>query len=161
MEPLIINEDARVARARELFVEGYNCCQAVAMTFADVYGVSEELMSRLAAGFGGGIGRMRETCGAVCGMVILAGLDSGPYPNAENKQKNYAEVQALAAAFKEQTGSLICRELLGLNKERKDGTLAPIQICSKPDERTEAYYATRPCLQMVETAVRIYCRKLQ
>ena len=85
MEPLIINEDARVARARELFVEGYNCCQAVAMTFADVYGVSEELMSRLAAGFGGGIGRMRETCGAVCGMVILAGLDSGPYPNAENK----------------------------------------------------------------------------
>lgn len=155
-----INEEERVARARQYFLEGYNCSQSVAMTFADVYDIEPELMSRISASFGGGIGRMREVCGAACGMFLLAGLESGPYPSAENKMANYAEVQDLAAQFKEQTGSIICRELLGLNKQRKDGTLEPITICAKPDERTAEYYAKRPCLNMVETAVRLYCRKL-
>lgn len=155
-----IIEEERVARARELFVAGYNCSQSVAMTFADIYGIDEELMSRFAASFGGGIGRMRETCGAACGMFMLAGLESGPHPDPKSKQHNYEDVQQLAEAFKAQTGSLICRELLGLNQQRKNGTLEPIAICAKPDERTEAYYATRPCLLMVETAVRIYCRRL-
>ncbi|MBQ0034576.1 MAG: C_GCAxxG_C_C family protein [Bacteroidales bacterium] len=156
-----INEEARVERARELFMEGYNCSQSVAITFADIYDIDEELMSRISASFGGGIGRMRETCGAACGMFLLAGLKSGPYPSAENKMANYADVQTLAEQFKEQTGSLICRELLGLNKQRKDGTLEPVVICAKPDERTAEYYAKRPCLNMVETAVRLYCRRLQ
>lgn len=158
---MAINEEERVERARQLFLEGYNCSQSVAITFADVYGIDEELMGRFSASFGGGIGRMRQTCGAACGMFMLAGLQSGPYPSAERKMANYADVQTLAEAFKQQTGSLICKELLGLNKQRKDGTLEPVVICAKPDERTAEYYAKRPCLNMVETAVRLYCRFLQ
>lgn len=118
---------------------------------------------------------MREVCGSACGMFMLAGLEvqnvedapeplnleANPYPSQELKKKNYEVVQQLAARFKAETGSIICKELLGLNKQRADGTIPEIQIVATPEARTDEYYRKRPCIRMVETAVRIYCRYLQ
>ena len=137
-------------------MKGYNCSQSVVMAFSDVYGIDEVLLSRLAASFGGGIGRMRETCGSACGMFLLAGLETGkdmedPYPSATLKKKNYESVQHLAEEFRTANGSLRCRELLG-------GTASTVP---QPDERNAHYYATRPCTRMVESAIRIYCSFLE
>lgn len=146
--------EKRVSHAVELFRQGYNCSQAVSLTFADLYHIEEPLMARLSASFGGGIGRMRETCGAACGMFLLAGLEvpgteeGDPYPSAEAKKKNYEAVQQLAAQFRSTTGSLLCRELLGLEKS------APTP--PTPETRTPQYYAKRPCSFMVETGVRTF-----
>ena len=170
--------EARVAQAVSYFKEGYNCSQSVAMTFADVYDVPVALMARLSATFGGGIGRMRETCGAACGMFLLAGLEvtdaedkplsSGidnatfnPYPNADMKKADYEVAQKLAASFKEVTGSLLCKELLGLTKKNADGTTPDIKIVATPEARTEEYYKKRPCSFMVETGVRSYMKYLK
>lgn len=169
--------EARVAKAVAFFKQGYNCSQSVAMTFADVYGISEPMMSRISASFGGGIGRMRETCGSACAMFLLAGLEVtniddkpedsqlnselSPYPDQELKAKDYEVVQRLAADFKEETGSIICKELLGLNQKRADGTIPEIKIVATPDARTEEYYKKRPCIRMVETGVRIYMKYLR
>lgn len=167
--------EQRVSKAVDYFKQGYNCSQSVAMTFADLYGIPQAIMSRLSSSFGGGIGRMRETCGSACAMFMLAGLevtnvddlpddynnDNNPYPNPELKKKDYEVVQKLAADFKEQTGSIICKELLGLNKQRADGTIPEIQITATPEARTDEYYRKRPCIRMVETAVRIYMKYLE
>lgn len=156
------------------FKQGYNCSQSVVMAFSDYYGIPEALMARFSASFGGGIGRMRETCGAACGMFMLAGLEvqnvedkpepldleQNPYPSQELKKKDYEVVQGLAATFREATGSLNCKELLGLNKQRADGTIPEIQIVATPEARTDEYYKKRPCIRMVETAVQIYCQYL-
>jgi C_GCAxxG_C_C family probable redox protein len=143
-------KENRVERANELFKSGYNCSQSVVAAFADMYGFTEEQALRMSASFGGGIGRMRETCGAACGMFILAGLEKGAIEakDKEGKAANYALVQELAAEFKKRNGSLICAELLGLKK--KD------QITFVPEERTEQYYAKRPCPKMVEEAAKIW-----
>ena len=104
---------------------------------------------------------MRETCGSACGMFMLAGLEvKGDYPDQELKKRNYEVVQALAAEFREATGSMICKELLGLNKKRADGTLPEIKIVATPEARTDEYYKKRPCVRMVELATRIYCNYL-
>jgi len=167
--------EQRVSKAVDYFKQGYNCSQSVAMTFADLYGIPQPIMSRISSSFGGGIGRMRETCGSACAMFMLAGLevtnvddlpddynnDNNPYPNPELKKKDYEVVQKLAADFKEQTGSIICKELLGLNKQRADGTIPEIQITATPEARTDEYYRKRPCIRMVETAVRIYMKYLE
>ena len=169
--------ERRANMAVAYFKQGYNCAQSVALAFADLYGLSESLMARLSASFGGGIGRMRETCGAACAMFLLAGLEVpdaddsplgdvdrdafNPYPSQEVKRKNYEVVQRLASDFRAQTGSIVCRELLGLNKRRADGTLPEIQIVATPEPRTDEYYRKRPCIRMVETAARIYMRYLQ
>ncbi|MBP5680896.1 MAG: C_GCAxxG_C_C family protein [Bacteroidales bacterium] len=165
----------RVQRGIEYFKQGYNCSQSVALALADRYGIPEPLMARLAASFGGGIGRMRETCGAACAMFLLAGLevtntegrredypiDQNPYPNPELKKKDYEVVQMLAERFKTQTGSLLCKELLGLNKQRADGTIPDIVISATPEARTDEYYRKRPCIRMVETAIRTYMGYLE
>ena len=164
----------RVARATALFKEGHNCAQSVAMTFADLYGIDSQLMARLSASFGGGIGRMRETGGAAGGMFLLAGLEVGdaedrpqsagecaPYPDALVKKKNYEVVQQLAQSFRQQAGSLLCRELLGLAHARPDGSVPPVQVVATPEARTEGYYKRRPCVEMVAMAVRIYMQYLQ
>lgn len=154
--------ERRVAKGVAYFKQGYNCSQSVALAFADWYDVPEGLMARISASYGGGIGRMRETCGSALGMFMLAGLEvATPYADAEVKARNYAVVQQLAADFKQQTGSLICRELLGLNKQRADGTIPEIVITSTPEARTDEYYRKRPCIRMVETAIRIYMHWLQ
>ena len=115
--------------------------------------VSMPAWMRLAASFGGGIGRMRQTCGAACGMFLLAGLENGSaiVGDAEGKKNNYALVQDLAAQFKAQNGSLICAELLGIAPKPQD---------PMPEARTDAYYQKRPCIEMIESAVRIFLTTL-
>lgn len=144
----------RVERAKELFHQGFNCSQAVFAACADIYGIEDEALAlRLAASFGGGIGRMRQTCGAACGMFLLAGLQNGSAipGDAEGKKQNYALVQDLAAKFKDENGSLICSELLGIAPKPQEPT---------PEARTEAYYQKRPCVEMVASAVRMYLESL-
>lgn len=166
----------RVERGISFFKQGYNCSQSVTLAFSDLYSISEPMMARISASFGGGIGRMRETCGAACGMFMLAGLEvtnetdapgapypmtDNPYPNADLKKKDYEVVQRLANDFKSQTGSIQCKELLGLIKKRADGTIPEIEIIATPEARTDEYYRKRPCIRMVETAVRIYMNYLK
>lgn len=148
-----MDNEQRIARAVELFKMGYNCAQSVTAAFADEYGYTEEQALKMSASFGGGIGRMRETCGAACGMFILAGLETGCVDpdDRQGKADNYAFVQKLAGKFREKNGSLICAELLGL-RERKP------QVPT-PEQRTESYYMKRPCVKMVETAARIWANR--
>lgn len=132
--------------AAELFVGGYNCAQAVAVAFCDVTGMDRELAAKLSSSFGGGMGRMREVCGAVSGMLMVAGILYGhdlPEDNKE-KKKHYALVQELAGQFREQAGSIVCREIL------KNPPSDPV-----PSPRTEEYYANRPCVRMVYLAAKI------
>ena len=137
-------------KALEYFHQGFNCSQAVFAACADIYGIEDEALAlRLAASFGGGIGRMRQTCGAACGMFMLAGLENGSAieGDTEGKKQNYALVQDLAAKFKQENGSIICAELLGIAPKPQEPT---------PEARTEAYYQKRPCADMVASAVRIF-----
>lgn len=140
----------RVDKAVALFKQGFNCSQSVFAACADIYGIEDQALAlRLSASFGGGIGRMRQTCGAACGMFMLAGLENGSVieGDSEGKKQNYALVQDLANKFKAENGSLICSELLGI---------APKQQDPQPEARTDAYYQKRPCVEMVVTAVRIF-----
>ena len=132
--------------AAELFESGYNCAQAVAVAFCDVTGLTPSFAAKTASSFGGGIGRLREVCGAVSGMALVAGWLYGyDSPEADNaKKEHYALVQDLAAQFREQTGSIICRELL--NNPPSD----PV-----PTPRTESFYQMRPCTRMVFLAAQI------
>ena len=145
----------RIQKAVELFRSGYNCSQSVVAAFADLYGYTEEQALKMSASFGGGIGRMRETCGAACGMFLLAGLETGATDpkDREGKAVNYALVQKLAEEFKKKNGSINCGELLGLKKNTP--------VVSTPDERTPQYYAKRPCVKTVETAARIWAEYLR
>lgn len=149
------DKDIRIQRAVEYFKSGFNCSQSVVAAFADMYGFSEEQALRMAASFGGGIGRMRQTCGAACGMFLLAGLETGAVrgDDHEGKSKNYAVVQELAKKFEIENGSLICAELLGLAPKHP--------IVSQAEQRTDAYYAKRPCAKMIETAARIFADYLE
>lgn len=147
--------ERRVKKGVELFKEGYNCSQSVTMAFADWYNVPAGLMARISASFGGGIGRMRETCGTASGMFMLAGLEvASEKADKVIKAKNYETVQRLAADFKEETGSIICRDLL-------KGYIKDVSTAPKPDERTDEYYKKRPCVRMVELAIRIYMNYLR
>ena len=155
----------RVAKGVALFKQGYNCSQAVTLAFADWYDVPEGLMARMSASFGGGIGRMRETCGTASGMFMLAGLEiATEEANQEVKAKNYKAVQELAGMFKEQTGSLICRELLKgyvINGNANANGNANISTDPTPEARTDEYYKKRPCVKMVELAIRTYMSFLE
>ena len=144
--------ESRANRAQELFRQGFNCSQSVFAACCDIFGITDQdLALRLSASFGGGIGRMRQTCGAACGMFLLEGLHSGSSKQGdhEGKAANYANVQALAKKFKDENGSLICAELLGLAKVQTDTN-------PQPEARTDAYYKKRPCVEMVGNAVRIF-----
>lgn len=146
--------EERIEKAVALFKEGYNCSQAVVTAFADLYGFTEEQALKMSSSFGGGIGRMRQTCGAACGLFMLAGLETGctDGKNREGKEANYKVVQELAEEFRKRNGSLICAELLGLNKT------APTP--ATPEARTTEYYKKRPCVKMVEEAARIWSEYL-
>ena len=130
-------------KAAELFLGGYNCAQSVAVAFCDVTGLDEKLTTRMMSGFGGGMGRLREVCGAVSGMFfVLSYLYGYDTPGDDTgKMRTYADVQALAAKFRETCGSIVCREIL------KNPPTDP-----KPSPRTEEYYKKRPCARMVFTA---------
>ena len=145
-----IDKEERIRRAEELFVSGYNCSQAVVAAFADLFGFTEEQGLELSAGMGGGMGRLRMTCGAVSGMAILAGMDCGSADasDREGKSANYKVVQELCERFKSEHQSLICAELLNIRKG------APLSY--EASERTAEYYKTRPCVNMVVTAAKIF-----
>lgn len=145
----------RIQRAVELFKMGYNCSQSVCAAFADKYGYTEEQALKMSASFGGGIGRMRMTCGAACGMFILAGLETGCTDGANKggKEANYRVVQQLADEFVKRNGSLVCAELLGLSAKKYDNPI--------PEARTEEYYKKRPCVKTVEEAARIWTEYLE
>ena len=134
--------------ARTLFLQGYNCAQAVVCAFDDVTGLDRETSARLASSFGGGMGRLREVCGTVSGALLVLGLLLG-YADPKDMQAktdHYHLVQEYARRFKELNGSIICRELL------KGVTTKP---GSEPEERTPEYYASRPCLRIVGEAAQI------
>ena len=157
-----INIEERVEKAKKLFKEdGYNCCQAVVLAYNDVFGIDDETAAALASGFGGGFGRMREVCGSVSGMVLLAGLISpASDPSIKSgRTSNYALVQDMAASFKELNGSIVCKELLGLVPM---GSGAPAAKESpEPSDRTAEYYKKRPCEELVGISARIVGEKIQ
>ena len=134
-------------KAGELFLGGVNCAQAVFLAFEDVTGIDRKVAAKLSSPFGGGIGRMREVCGAVSGMMmvlgVLYGYDDTVEDDAQKKQL-YKDVQALAGSFREECGSIICREIL------KNPPSDP-----NPTPRTAEFYAKRPCARMVMTAARL------
>ena len=149
--------DERVARAVENFMAGYGCCQSVVAAFADLYGLDDTLAKKIAAGFGGGIGRMRMMCGAVSGIVMLVGLHCGQTEGSDREGKSacYKVVQELLEQSRQQNGSLICAEILGLNGYEK----ATCSYIASP--RTAEYYKTRPCAAKVESAARIFADYLR
>ena len=136
-----MEDKSREAKAEEFFKSGKNCSQAVFLAFADKYGIEGEVASKISCGLGGGVGRMREVCGAVTGASLVFGLEHG-----DDKATVYGHVQEFCRRFKEECGSIVCRELL-------DGTGATQG--GAPEERTSAYYAKRPCVEMVKLAARI------
>jgi C_GCAxxG_C_C family probable redox protein len=144
--------DERVARAVENFMAGYGCCQSVVAAFADLYGLDDTLAKKIAAGFGGGVGRMRMMCGAVSGIVMLVGLHCGQTEGSdlEGKTACYKVVQELLEQSRQQNGSLICAEILGLKGYEK----ASCSYVASP--RTAEYYKSRPCAAKVESAARIF-----
>ena len=148
--------EERVAKARRLFKEeGYNCCQAVVLAYNDLFGMDDTLAASVASGFGGGMGRMREVCGSVSGMVILAGMLSPSQDPSDKagRTANYALVQDLGREFKEINGSIVCKELLGL-VPMGSGTQAPKES-PEPSDRTADYYKKRPCEELVGISARI------
>lgn len=131
-----------------LFKQGYNCAQAVAIAFAEEVKLDKDFIAKSISGFGGGFGRMREVCGAVSGMVfILSALEGSVDPTDNNaKMEIYQKVQTLMKEFKEKNGTYICRELLALPEENSEPT---------PEKRTETYYKKRPCASLVGDACEI------
>lgn len=136
--------------AESNFVAGYSCAQAVVKAFADVTGFDGEQAMRLCSSFGGGMGRLREVCGAVSGMFIVEGLLEGYFDPTEQdaqaqKAAHYARIQELARRFKERNASIVCREILG----------ARASTNPTPEARTPEYYKTRPCAKMCGDAAEI------
>lgn len=152
-----MTNDERVARAVDNFMAGYGCCQSVVAAFADLYGLDETNAKRIAAGFGGGVGRMRMMCGCVSGIVMLVGLDCGQTEGSDREGKSacYKVVQELLEKSKQDNGSLICAEILGIKGYDK----AMCSYVASP--RTAEYYKQRPCAAKVESAARIFANYLK
>lgn len=149
----------RGARARDYFLQGFNCCQAVLLAFADVLEAngqaSEELLKTIGSGFGGGFARLREVCGSFSACTMIAGFLSpaGPSDMAA-RTANYALVQEMATAFRERNGgSIVCGELLGLREKGQEGPA--------PSERTADYYKKRPCPEIIRNAATIVAEKMK
>ena len=136
----------KAKKAKELFLNGYNCAQSVFCAFCEDFGISFEQGLKLSSSFGGGMGRLREVCGTLSAMFMIAGLKYGytENNNDEIKAKHYKLIQELAEKFRKKHGTIICRELL--NKE-PDGYI--------PEKRTQEYYTSRPCAKFVEDAAEI------
>ena len=141
-------------RAKELFLQGHNCAQAVLCAYADELGLSQEQAIAMSACFGGGLGRQREVCGAVSAMCMVLSLKHAPKDPKDHAAKAafYARIQELCKRFKDDNGSIICRELLSL----PDGPSDP-----NPDPRTAHYYARRPCPDKVKSAADILEKYLE
>lgn len=139
----------RAQKAVELFKSGCNCSQSVVCAYCDLFGMDEETAMRASEGFGGGMGRMRLTCGAVSGMAFIAGLalSKGAAGDIPTRTKVYAAVQEMAKEFEEKNGSIICRDLLGVNLMGNKGAV--------PTKRTDEFYKKRPCIGCIEDCAKI------
>jgi C_GCAxxG_C_C family probable redox protein len=137
-----------VEKAKELFKEGYNCAQSVFAAFCDEMNIERDVALKISSSFGGGMGKMREVCGAVSGMFMVAGALYGydDPKNAQIKAAHYARIQELAKHFRENNRTIVCRELLGLEQKNES---------SVPTERNNEFYKKRPCGELVEDAARI------
>ncbi len=146
--PTAPSDGSRREKAKAYFLEGYNCAQSVLLAFHEELDLDKETASRMASSFGGGMGRLREVCGAVSGMFLAAGLYCGysDPKDTDGKKAQYQLVQALAKDFRDKNGSIVCRELLGLDHK----TDAPT-----PSARTAEYYKKRPCAELVADAAEI------
>ena len=135
-------------RAMELFTQGCNCSQSVVLAFADELSLDASTLAKLSSSFGGGLGRMREVCGAVSGMAIVLGLLEGYDDPADSDAKaaHYARIQAAAKQFEAENGSVVCRELLGLSRKHDR---------PEPSARSADFYQTRPCRELVGMAAEI------
>ncbi len=140
-----INIDERVALAQKNFASGYNCSQSVVLAYADVLGADPKLLATISAPFGGGLGRLREVCGAVSGMSIVAGFIKPSFDPKDQvaKGENYLVVKSLAEQFRAENGSIICRELLGIDEAKR------------PEVRK------RPCAELVAMAARFAGEAIQ
>lgn len=139
-------------QAMQYFKSGFNCAQSVVMAFGDLTGLDEKASAKLASSFGGGLGRLREVCGAVSGMAIVLGIlygyDDPKAPGAV--AAHYALVQELAGEYKAENGSIVCRELLG----------GAVSTGGAPEARTAEYYKKRPCAELVGSAAEILDRAI-
>ena len=140
-------------RAEKNFTDGYNCAQAVLLAFSDLTKLDIDTALRLSSSFGGGMGRLREVCGAVSGMFMVAGLLYGQDSlEHTHKAEHYARIQTLAAHFRERNGSIICRELMeGVKKDP-----SPV-----PEKRTQEYYKKRPCAKLCADAAEILAQYIK
>jgi C_GCAxxG_C_C family probable redox protein len=143
----------RTEQALKNFKNGYNCSQSVAMAYADLYPVDMETIKQISGSFGGGMGRLREVCGAVTGAFMILGME---YPASDPNDKaikstNYASVQHVALEFKKKMGSYICAELLKIGRHPEN---------PNPEDRNSEYYAKRPCAYCVAVASEILGKEL-
>lgn len=147
-EELGVAEKKRSELAMAYFKEGYNCSQSVFMAFCDEYDMDMEMALKISSSFGGGMGRLREVCGTVTGMFMVAGMLYGYTDSKDNvsKTEHYKRIQYLAKEFEEKNHSIICRELLGLGAGKDN----PV-----PELRTAEYYKKRPCVELVGMAAEI------
>ena len=157
--PEDFSPEERGKRAGELFRQGYNCCQAVVLAFADLlsdsYGLTPETLAAACSGFGGGMARMREVCGSFSGCVMMAGFISPAADTSDHSARgvNYALVQQFAEEFRSRNGgSIVCRELLGIAPGTKEGPV--------PSERTPDFYKKRPCAAIIANAAQIVAEYL-
>jgi len=136
-------------KAEKFFLDGYNCAQAVFMAFSDLTGIDETTAAKMSSSFGGGLARLREVCGAVSGMALAAGAVYGydDAKDAQAKKEHYDFVSSMCFKFKEEMGSYICKELLSLPEN------TPYN--SKAEERTQAFYKKRPCVECVKYAAKL------
>ena len=156
--PESFDPEERGERARNYFLQGFNCCQAVLLAFSDVLGtegVDENMLKTIASGFGGGFARMREVCGSFSGCTIMAGfIRPAVSPGMDERKANYALVQEMAADFRERNGgSIVCGELLGLREHKQEGPV--------PSERTAEFYKKRPCPEIIRNAAVIVAERMK
>ena len=138
----------RREKAMANFKKGYNCSQSIILAYQDMIPIDKSILSKMASSFGGGMGRLREVCGSVSGIFLIAGILYG-YDEPETgqvKAEHYARIQELARRFEEKHGSIICREMLGLNVKHD----VPV-----PEARTSEYYKKRPCAEIIGDAAEI------
>ena len=140
--------------AKDLFEKGYNCSQSVVLAFCDDIGLDSETALKISSSFGGGMGRLREVCGAVSGMFMVLGMLDGYSDPLDTtaKTEHYKLIQSMAMKFKDENKSFICRELLGLPDDSQSHI---------PEERTEGYYIKRPCAGLVEYAAKLLDEHIQ
>lgn len=144
---------ARAELAKTYFTQGYNCAQAVSLAFEDLMGIDKDTLLRLSSSFGGGMGRMREVCGAVSGMFMVEGVLLGysSPKDIDGKKELYSKIRELAATYSAENGSIICRELLE-GVPHTDGGV--------PERRNAEYYKKRPCAELVEFAAKTLAEHL-